>query len=79
MPNYGEIKCKLLAPGFGEVTSETSSGKFSNAMFDAKTGKILGAASVDLAGGEVAAGAKVKTEAKPLVEACRKLLAAPKM
>jgi hypothetical protein len=68
MPNYrGEIKCELRAPALGEVTSETSSGKFSDTFFDAKTGKIL------------TTDAKAKTEAKPLVEACRKLLAAPPM
>jgi hypothetical protein len=76
MPNYrGEIKCEL-GPVLGEVTSEAS-GKFSNAWFDTKTGKILAATSVHLTGGDVAEGAKVKAEAKPLVEACRKLLAGP--
>jgi hypothetical protein len=74
MPNYGELKCEMLAGGFAQLQSNTSD-KLSTAIFDTKTGKILGAASSHHGKDDFITGAKENNRAKPLVEACRKLLA----
>jgi hypothetical protein len=78
MPNYrGELECQLLGRGVGEVTSVTP-GKALDAMFDTKTGKILATGTAFVTEG-AAERAKIKTEIKPFVEACRKILAAQPM
>jgi hypothetical protein len=74
MPNYGELKCEMLAKGWAELWSNTPD-KLSFAIFNTKTGKIRGAASSHHGKDDFISGTKATTEAKPLVEACRKLLA----
>jgi hypothetical protein len=77
MPNYrGELECKLLAPGIGDVTSSTP-GKVSGAMFATHDGKIIAVSSATASG--VVKGPNVSAEVQPFVEACRKILEAPKM
>jgi hypothetical protein len=74
MANYGELKCEMLAGNFAELQSNTPD-KLSTAIFNTKTGKILGAVSSHHGKDDFITGKKENKRAKPLVEACRKLLA----
>lgn len=80
MGNYyrGELECKLLAPGIGDVSSVTPD-KVSGAMFATYDGKILAAATAQSTPNGTVMSANPNAEVQPFVEACRKILEAPKM
>lgn len=79
MPNYrGELECKMLAPGIGDVSS-TTPDKASGAMFVTGTGQILAAATAQAGPNGIVMGENAKAELQPFVEACRKILVAPQM
>jgi hypothetical protein len=79
MPNYrGELECKLLAPGIGDVTSSTPD-KVSGAMFATYDGRIIAAAAIQSTPNGSVMSANPNPEVQPFVEACRKILEAPKM